>query len=732
MIPHLRTIIKTACYEWKIQVRQRTIWMLAGLFFLVGWFSVDHNSLPWLSAISIAKSTSQGLGLFGSLFVVIVASPAFVREFQATHNFYWSRPFSNYDYIIGKYVGVCIAICTTLIPIGAWVAWLESTLHGLRGIVIQIQVWAVILVPTLMSLLAITLLVSLVLRRALWTSLVMVLIIGSVLALNLDVTHLSGFAPYGIYVSPLIGYGPDGRLLELHRVFYTELSFLTLILGLLIADIIAPRLERKSNLIRYAAGFLTITSILIMIYGTTICYRQESKALSTQPTYEYWKDYSHCSMIHSYQIDLTIEQATGHIAGKVRVGLHSSDTFTQVPVYLNTGLQITNISTSQPTVMAGVNEGVLSFTLPSRSRGIVFLTLEYAGVLHISRGFYDTISYGGERDVMPFLVGGYVDAGTVFLTRDGNWHPFPGCHVDTLTIKLSPPHLNSEIMSTTATTRLYSSDQLILTWEQPPLPLLIRTTNYRTVQLREDSILLVAPDYMTQEKLNELYTPYAILIEQIDTHLRQGDISDSPPSQIAILPLIKYGRYDPVSRSLFLPERDSMMWLYERLLAYGESGALDRPDLLYSRWVAERMMRLWWCSDIFCSTLQVYGPRISFQNIPASIESDKTTLNALISYAALRLVEPLVGQEFIDNEINIRGQMIDYTTFVWTSGFLPLASESPATNRIMIRLNEFWNEHGADAFWNLARNYHYLYGTTSLPEDEFENFVEQVTGVNLP
>lgn len=732
MVQHLQTIIKTACYEWKIQVRYRTTWLLAGLFFLVGWFSVDHDSLSWLSAISIAKSTAQGLGLFGSLFVVIVASPAFVREFQATRNFFWSRAFSNYDYIIGKYFGFCTAIGMALIPVGAWVAWLESSLHGLWGIVIQIKVWAVILVPTLMSLLAITLLVSLVLRQALWTSLVMVLITGGVLALNLDVTHLSGFAPYGIYVSPLIGYGPDRRLLELHRVFYMEISFLSLVLGLLIAGIVTPRLEKKSNLMCYAVWFLSTTVILIMIYGTTIRFQQESKTISTQPTYEYWKDYQDCSMIHSYQIDLTIEQATGHIAGKVHVGLHSPDVFIQLPVYLNAGLQITNISTSQPTIIARINEGVLSLTLPSGWKGNIFLTLEYSGVLHIPRSFYDTISHRDERDVMPFLVGGYVDAETVFLTRDGNWHPFPGCHVDALTIELPPPHLNSEIMSTTATTRLYSPDQLILTWEQPPLPLFIQTTNYRTVQLREDSILLVAPEYITQKELNRIYTPYALLIEQIDTHLRQGDISNSLPSQIAILPLIKYGRYDPISRSLFLPERDSMLWLYEALLAYGDSGALDRPDSFYSRWVAERMMRLWWCSDNFCPALQVFGAYISFRQIPNSIESDKTTLNALISYAALRLAEPLVGQGFIDDEINIRSRMIDYTTDVWLSGFLPLARESPATNHMIIRLNEFWNDHGSGSFWKLVRDYHYLYGTTSLPDDEFENFVEQVTGAELP
>ena len=706
--------------------------MAAALFFLIGWYSVDHTYLPLRSAISIAKDTAKVLGLFGSLFVAILGVVGFVREFQPTYDFIWARRFSTYDYIVGKYIGVCAGVGTALLPVCAWVTYLEGTLHGFQGMVVQAKVWAVILAPTLVSALAITLLLGLLLKRALWTSLVIVFIIVGVLALNLNVTHLEGFAPYGIYVSPLIGYGPDSRIVGLHRAFYLELTALILLFALMATRFTAPRLEKKLNLLRKVGWGLLATGLLIGIFYTVIYFRDESDILSKGSAFSpSTGETQDCSLIHSYRAELVLHHETARLEGKAHIQLQPTTTSIQLPLDLNAGLQISKVQATLQGIEAEVTRGTLVLALPQELRGQdVSLTLAYSGYLHIPKRLYDNLFRSHAELIEPFWVGGYLDGETAFLTRDGNWHPLPECVPDYLRVELLGAP--SQIVHT-ADKAESSSGGVTLIWEQqPPLPLFAASQNYHTIQVREATVL-IAPRSIPENELDVVLFPYPVVMSQIETYLQEGKLSDSRTSQIAVMPLLKYGKYDTSSGVLLLPIplRD-YKYLLDKITLSSSPRPLNSPELLYHRWTAEKMMRLWWCSNDICPPLQVRGRRINYVGDPDLLEYNrKVSLNALLTYAALRLAEPLVGQEFVAAEIAARQRQIMLLEDGNLRTRLDLPLSIPEIHRLMIQLHSLWERTGSEPFWRLVREYHQLYGNTSPTEEEFGQFVRQITGEPL-
>jgi len=732
MTRHFQTLIKTAYIEWKNQVRQRSTWMLAGLFFLIGWLSVDRQSLSLLSAVSIAKSTAEGLGGFGSVFAVVCGVAGFLREFRPTYDFFWSRTFSAYSYIVGKYLGVCMVISTALLPVGLWVTVVEGARHGFRGIVTQVQVWAFILAPTFLSVLSATLLIGLIIRRSLLVSLVMVLITGGVLALSLDITHLSGFAPYSIYLSSLIGYGPDGRLVELHRVFYLFFSVCNLLGGLLVVSFTSPRLEGKKEqrCHRVAWGVLLVVVLAVIFYvGTN--FQRESDAISVEPTlasYQRGWLMQDCSKFRSYRVELSIDHETGYLEGKAYIELNQEPS-SRLPFDLNEGLQITKIAVSPQDVAVEVDQNTLLFETAEQSISqSISATLEYRGTLQIPRYLYDRL-FRPEIDPVVetyFWPGGYGDGKAVFLTRDGNWHPFPGCSLDALKIELKEVPSHSRMVHT-ADNVVSSPSHITLMWERrPPLALLSTSPHYQATRLGKNTLLMPSA-YISYNDQERFFAPYFVLMQQIDIYLQQERPSNGS-FQIAIIPLIRHGKYDPSSGTLFLPETDYLPMRY-RGLSYSDE-QINSPDLLYRRWVAERLIRLWWCSDDICTVPQVASDS-SFNWLSDAKEGGGTVLNALLFYTALRLSEPLVGPEFVTEEMNLHYRMASGETWAESAG-LPWAFYPTDIHQLMVSLDKVWEEAGAQSFWRLVQAYHRSYGNMSLSVEEFSHFVKQMTGTTLP
>jgi len=725
---HLRTLFNTAYYEWKIQIRQRSTWVVAGLFFLVAWWSFDYAKLPISSAIRLALGTAQGLGLFGGLFIAIIGTSGFLREFKPEYDVLWIRSFSTHAYILGKFLGICLVVATALLPVGLWVAGLMVNLHGIQSILYQIKEWAVILAPTLVFILAITFLVGFLFRRPLWTSLIMVLFTVGILAMNLDITHLLGFAPYGVYVSPLIGYGLDSRLVTLHQVFYLELSVLSLLIVLLMAHLQAPRQEKKiSPVWKLTLSALAVGMLLASIH-TASNFQIESKQLSENPPANPLEaETMDCSFLRSYQIQLELNQKTESLNGEVVFHMQSDATSMQIPLRLNSGLIISKTETTPPGIEAEVVGNALMLTFPEELIGQdISLTMAYSGNIRTPRYAYDNLFRSQELSVAPFLPGGYMDGETAFLVRAGNWHPFSWCAPDQLNIAWRGAPASGIVQ--TADRVESSPDRVTLIWDhQPPLPLLAASQNYEKVQSAE-STFFVAPDHISDREFETVYKPYPSLLKQISSLLEEEKQPSSQPYQIAVVPFIVYDSYDPSSRVYLIPETRQITKILIEDNNKQPQTTLDTPQLLYQRWVATDVLRAWWCSSDPCLQLQA-DSSFPGQSWISGWE-DQPVLDALISYASLRLAEPLVSEEFIDEEIAARQQALADTTF-WTGLNLPFVLPSE-TNNLVVRLHGLWEQTGPEPFWQLVREYHQQFGNTSLSEEDFARFVVEVTGTELP
>jgi len=699
---------------------------MAGLFFLIGWFSVDHEWLPFLTAIRIAEGTARGLGLFGSLFVIILGTTGFLREFRPTYDFLWTRSFHVHDYLVGKFIGVCAGTATALLPVALWVAYLEIALYGFQGLIPQGTEWAFLLAVTLTSVLSATLLVGLILKRALWTVLLMIFVVGGLLALNLDVAYLSGFAPYGIYVSALIGYGPDSRLVMLHRTFYLELSLFVLTLSLFVIRLASPRLEKETTRLQGAAGGLLLTGMMIALFCTGMNFQRISNAISGEPTEEpILEKAQDCSMLRSYRVELTLDRETARVDGKAFLEVGSASAFMVLPLDLNEGLQISKVAASLQNVKTEVNENILSITLPREmeERNAV-LTLEYFGTFHVPRHQYDNMYRSPERWLEPFWLGAYLDQETVFLLRNGNWHPLPACPMTSLEVKITGADSFAQVIHT-ADKAMSSPGQILLTWKtQPPLPLFIASQNYQTTRVGE-AVLYSAPLYIPEKEADAVFFPYPVLMTQMETCLQEGKPSDFKEFRIALTPLIKNGYYDPSSGVFMLPE--NIIKFYPVLMdntSISKSGPLNSPELLYPRWVAEHMLRLWWCGDSICPVM------LDNDTFDDNRIKGQDTLHALLTYSALRMAEPLVGQDFVEAEIIMRQRLLEDQS-LWLGLKIP-EKFSLDTNRLVVQLHGLADRTGPELFCRLTREYRRLYGNASLSDGEFALFVERETGESFP
>ena len=728
---NLRTLFNVAYKEWIIQIRQRTTWLIAGLFFLVGWAFLEQGSLPLRSAMGIAINIADGLGAFGTFFVAILASTALLREIQPGYDLIWTHSFSTTAYFIGKYLGVVLTIITALLPSGLLAAYLMGTLHGFETILIQIRLWLINLGPTYLFIIAVTFLVGSLFRRGLWTTLFMVLFLGGVMIFNQNFTRTAAFDIVDPYASPLIGYGPDSGMILLNRIFYLALSALLLLMGLLIVRISAPRREQKISYIQIAIFTLLAAGLLAGLIRTATIFKKESHfAFEEPPADPFANETIDCALLNSFNLDVLLDQDSKQVSGRAIIELPITDTLLQLTLGLNSGLQVLQVEATPPETKVELLEDGFTLNFPAESIGTTAsLTINYSGDIRIPRYLYDNLFRTEKLVIGPFPPGGYLDKSTVFLERDGNWHPFPNCVPETLKVELAG---DFGPMLHTADGIESSDGRTTLMWtEPPPQALLAASQNYQSSQIDTTVTLFMAPNSIPEDQINTVYSPYSVLLSEINAHLEEKDAGNKRMDQIAIVPLISYDSYDSSSGVYFLPEKRRLDDRFLLKLSANSQKLISNPELLYPRWVAEQMIRAWWCSSNACPRVQANV--FDIWHYEKDWVENQAVLNALLTYSSLRLSEPLTGQDFVDEEIASRQSMVnDPMRYMERAMFIELPMiDSLTVDSLIIRLDTLWQQVGPAEFWQLVRDYRNTYGISSPSEDEFSRFVEQVTGMNF-
>ena len=320
--------------------------------------------------------------------------------------------------------------------------------------------------------------------------------------------------------------------------------------------------------------------------------------------------------------------------------------------------------------------------------------------------------------------------------RDGNWHPFPGCVIDSLEVSLNGYELDNNIIHT-ADRISESNKTIVLNWDTPPpLPLFVPSQDQKLSEYGE-SQFLIADSRISENEIERLYGVYSEIVTQLKQRVLQNNQTNDS-LQIALIPMTKYGRYDLLSNTIFLPEKDSVIYNFQsdikRFQDYQNSSELNNPDSFYSRWIAERMIRMWWCGLDFCPDIQVKRYDISALTTKRMFDDSdpdvKPVLNSLLSYSALQLAEPLVGSEFLVEEIEHRRLLVEAQD---EFPFRPIAFGYYSNiNELMVRLDGLWETIGEDAYWDMVNTYRDSYGDTSISLYDFEKFIKQETGVDLP
>lgn len=672
--------------------------------FLLGWFRVDQRLLPYSSAISLAQGTAETLAIFGSLFVVILGATALTREFAPGYGYLWVRVASLPDYLLAKYLGLCVSIAVTLGPVGVWIAYLVYAMHGWPGVAIQFGVWMLMIAPTLVLVLAMTFALGLLTRRRLWSALLGLVIAYSIPELDLAFLHPANFAPIGVYASALIGYGPDFAAVVWHRLLYLALAFLVIAICAWAMRIVAPRCEPAVPRRAQMAWSMLLSLTVALIAGLTFGLQQARAALTSDLAPAPAVDVAPvCAIIEAYHIQVTLDPQTARLAGKVTLRVPVAAQPLRVPLALNHGLHIEQVEVASGS-SARVVDNVLF--LDSSSRQPSAITLRYAGTLQYPRNQYDIIVRSLAQSLDPFRTGGYLDRQTTFLIRDGNWHPLPACQPQSLQVDLLQPPLH---VVHTADRAKQTADRLTLIWERPPpLPLFTASHRYQ-IKVLDGALLFLPPQRLAEHAIAEVASPYVAMMAFIEQQLL-AQPARLAPYQIAYVPLIRHDYYDPASRVLWLSDtRLEVPLIPEQYLA--GTGPLASRDALYRRWIAERMVHLWWCGEGECLLAQ---PEQSFT------QAEPVVMSALISYTALRLAEPLVGSAFVEAELATR-QRILAEPAAWVEVWLPHVAMFEV-NQLMLHLDALWHEAGSEALWRIAREYRQHYGTDSISVEAFWQF----------
>lgn len=694
-----------ASYEWRLIRRGRTFWVSAALLTALAWLVLEWPDLPRKNPLSANTAVMQFLGMLSSLLFIFLFTPAWLRELQRGHDMVWSRTVSSLTYLAGKMLGMAIAAIMALLPAVSLTGAATLWVFGPQSLKSTVYTFTVILAPTVAITLAGNAFVSLLLRHWLWIYLTLIgLRVGILVGIRpLQLTNLT---LQGVYVSPLIGFGPDMDLVIWNRCFYLTLALTSIGVAALLFPYREPRIQRPNRFGQATLAVIAIMALAGVMQSASAFHAATQQAqLSPDASGEYEPGRAERA---DYRLSVVLDLKRNHLAGEAKLTLSGISTPSpELPLQLNPGLHVQHVlSGDHPVVWQ--RDGKIVFNSPLPEGQSISLTIRYEGRLLVNHRAYDIFAGRAEHSPLP---GGYLGQSTAHLVRSGDWYPFAGLW--------SPNQLDVTLLGAEEETAWVSTaDQVSqiagrqrLFWSGPLAePLLAVSPAYRQANWPEAMILY---PFEYQHLLDKVVPPYISAARQLDARLRSRPPS---PLRVAIVALLERPQYDSTTGTLFLSEE--AFTDYRLNFPHGTVGR----DAIYQRWVAETMTRVWWCQEHRCLALP---PHIGFFSDPAGDAIEPT----LLSYIALRLTEARLGAEFLTEEIRNRIEVARAGDKVIFSPY-PNLGISPS---LFVRLDHLWNLAGPQQFWAMVSAYEERYRDQQPPSlGEFEAFVQMTTNVPLP
>ena len=678
-------------YEIKMAWRRPAWWAWAMLCLGIGWLSIDRGKLPWTTVWRLALTPANALAVWGSVLLPIFAVGTYLREMSTRYEWYWVRLQDERVEYASKFVAVYMSMCLGLTPAYLYTAYFLAKYYGIQGLVLQGRLWPVLILPSFGASLAITLTLSLTMRSVFPSILSALAIVGGLIFTDWDATHLFALAPTTVFYSATTGFEPARSLFYLNRAFWSFGAAFFLWLSLCLARRVQPRVTQPAGTF-WRFGFPSLMVIaLISAGGIGLAFQGEHQRVFYQTRLPPApKAMSSCEWLERYTVSLVIDATAGLVSGTV----HLRTAFPQVTASYHLTPGLFWVAPSNTNITLNQEQSTLTLDAGEDLRGD--FTLEYRGWPRVPKEFVICRSCLNipEYYRYPFPDGWYMDSSSIFLTRDGGWHPFPNCAPDRLTLSIKNFACQDETcLAHTADEATIHSGLLQAKWvEVPAGPLLAATQRYVTEEVK--GVTAYMPVWLTPESLDkELIQPYALALSRA----KEFGLLDGGGDhlKLAVVPLFRYPRFSDRG-VLFVPERALL-------------SRANASEEVFARFAAEQVTEAWWCSGFVCPDIMQTVP-YDFWTLPSVDDSNPHSgiRETLTQYTALRLIFPDVPLAEIDPR--------------------EFAGSDAA---LMQRLDMLYNQNRED-YWQIVRRYREFYGVADMSLNDFEGFVANTIGRSLP
>ena len=647
----VRSVFGVAQYELKMQARAFALWIIALLLTALAWTSVSSPYVLQSASQQNAYSLVNWVALFAGLLLLFASVPALYRDYQLRFiDLLWSRPVQAGEYVLGKFFGLVVAGHLALaVPLLASLAvgrWLNVPLDLVTGF----HFLLVLAVPTVLFVTTSSLLLTLLVRRALVVYFLAIVLWLAASVLQPNLVDLGNYAVQEAYYSPVIGLGPGTDLFYANRLVY-----LTVAGGLLcITIVLFPFRETRSELSASRRPLLLAIALLFALgtAGSVARFQAIAAPLAGHTSPSSTTIQPPSVSIDDCRLTLTLDPFQGELSGQatIRFTSRSSEPMRAFALGLNQGLKVDEALLAE-TSLKVQNQDILLFDPPMAPGASKSLWIRYHGRLLYARSDYQIT--GVPRDE-PQEIRGYVGQRAAFLLKDGGWYPFATSGAPRRLEITLPARLP---VVTTADRNIQSDGWRTLAWEPAdrlPIPLLAAAATYVQTPLPGGDTVYLPEGY--KRVIDDIALPFVQGAKYLDRWL----LDTSRPLTVVVVPLMATTAYDPQQKILFLPEDTFRQYTYTPT-----NSGLSFQEM-YTRWAAEQIARAWW-----------RGNQIAVET--GSRRHPQSGLStAIASYSAMLVTNDLLGEGFADREVTARQKALEaarkgtYTlhSYSWAS-FVP-------------------------------------------------------------
>lgn len=699
-----RTFGAVLRYELRIGLRSRTWWLLVLNFALPAFLVSASPAEPWVSfTIRIFRPMGTALlFLFVAPFLLLSILDR-ERAYSAYEIFWVHLPHTGGAFLAKALAGVLLVFLAAA-PVLVWIFGVALFYHEGDGFWAWWQTLFLFL-PTLFIHLALSLVCVLLFSHRFGTrALCLLLVLGLIFTADFySLLALWGPLP-APYLNPITGFHPFSRVLLWHRVFWSLVSLGVVVWGLaqLSCQAIRPSAVGEYTWIRnmqYVGSLLILLALVPAFLYTrekTQRFYEASKGVSPH----FQADTELCP--REYEVMVTFDLERVHVQGEATW----------------------RGAATRPALQAGL--------VGSPLREGEYWRMKYRGHPRWPRQVIWCPECLRNTDMLyqlrfsPYPLGWYFVENHLFLLTTGAWHPFPGCPMETLQIRLR--HVPCRDCVAVAGNPRYQRDggtrDLNIIWEAPPVhgPLLAEMANYRVLEQGQRRFFF--PRHMFPRQVQaELVAPFWKVLDSME---QVGLLAEGQTSTLAVVDQLKYPRWG----------QDGLVLLPAEVLDV-EPGV---SALSYHQYVALSLLVGWWCQSAESCVVQL-AETWSAQEIltPASlpegapiddpdqlaqwlqaheqrVSSEVPMLANLLLYAAYRIQEPSGSYQ---------PQPVDFSGILTTP--LLLQRSFP----VLEQLDSIYRQDPAQ-FWPMLRAYRERYGVQDVSFEVFTHWLQEEQGISLP